>query len=170
MPFKSLVDYLFEPPITAKQRSLNELDKIKSLFLKSADGIRTVTKNSHHYKSLFNDCLKDITKAENLLNNWDDVAGANDLIAKINFNRGLLWERYAELFFNKTGRASKGGQTTAKCKAEKLKGRNDKIKAHADKLLSEPECKEPWEVASLLAKRYGLTDRQIRNILKNTET
>jgi hypothetical protein len=164
----SLVDFLFKQPITDKQRALNELEKIKSLFSNSADGIKSITKNSHYHKSLFNDCLSDITKAENLLNNWDCVTGANDLIARINFKRGILWGRYLELSINKE-KSSKGGQATAEYLTMQLKDRDEKLRAEANQLVSDG-IKTPREVSGFLARKNGLTPRQIRNILKNTET
>jgi len=45
-------------------------------------------------KELCAKSVRDIELAKGLVNNWDDMVGAYELIAKVNFNRGVLLEEY----------------------------------------------------------------------------
>lgn len=60
--------------------------------------------------------------------------------------------------------SSKGGKSNAVLKQESLKARNQSIKSAARELLESGRAKH--EIAGILADRFNLSDKQIRNILK----
>lgn len=62
--------------------------------------------------------------------------------------------------------SSKGGESTARLKGSQLKDRNDTIAREAESQRKAGKSKH--ELPGILAKRHGLSSRQIRNILNST--
>lgn len=104
---KSISELLF--PAQPKQRVLDELGRVESLLdeiaififgkLDKPKLITAVHANDTEYlnsfqKELCAKSLRDIELAKGLIINWDDMVGAYELIAKVNFNRGVLLEEY----------------------------------------------------------------------------
>ena len=61
--------------------------------------------------------------------------------------------------------SGKGGRSNAIEQGKKLEGRNDQIKEARNALINNGTGKR--DLVAMLAKRFDLTPRQIRNILKN---
>ena len=61
--------------------------------------------------------------------------------------------------------SEKGGRSNAIEQRKKLEGKNDQIKEARNTLINNGTGKR--DVAAILAKRFDLTPKQIRNILKN---
>jgi|GEM_PF-4491335 len=107
---KSLTEYLLSP-VSPKQNVLDDLNRVENLLdeitiytfgeLDKPKLIDAVHSNNTEYlnsfqKKLCAESVRDIKLAKGLVNNWDDLLGAYKLIARINFNRGVLLEEYSQ--------------------------------------------------------------------------
>lgn len=88
---------------------------------------------------------------------------ANGLSASTAFDLGALSERLLACMWE-DGSRKNGGVSSGESRKAKLQERNQKIAQHAQKLIDDGRKSD---CASILSDIYGLSDRQIRNILSN---